>query len=195
MAGAVAVGTVLPVAGDRAIDQGGVRLLQHVVSHAELVQDARAKALDQDVRGLDQLEERLPATLLLQIEADRSLVAVEGEVDRRAGAERVVLLVAVVGRRPAHVVALTGVLDLDHVGAEVGEQQGAETAGQQAGEVEDLDVREGPLAHAFASAFFVSPSSSRASSTVAARRPTSSVICRALAISSPFDFAISPLGR
>ena len=48
---------------------------------------------------------------------------------------------------------------------------------------------------AFAGSRFFSPSSSRASATVAARRPMSSAIWRALAISSPFDFAISPFGR
>ena len=43
--------------------------------------------------------------------------------------------------------------------------------------------------------FGFSPSISRASATVAARRPMSSAICRALAISSPLDFAISPFGQ
>ena len=40
-----------------------------------------------------------------------------------------------------------------------------------------------------------SASIARASSTVAGRRPMSSVICRAFAISSPLELAISPLGR
>ena len=194
VAGAVAVRAVLAVAGDRAVDEGRVRLAQHVEADAELVEHAGPEALDQHVGRLGQLEQGLAAPLLLQVEADRALVAVQREVDRRAGAERRVLLGAVVGRRPAHVVALAGVLDLDHVGAEVGEQQRAEAAGEQAGEVEDLDVLQ-RAAHAFASSFFGMPSSSRASATVAARRPTSSAIWRALAISSPFDFAISPFGR
>ena len=51
-----------------------------------------------------------------------------------------------VGRRPADVVAHAGVLDLQHVGAEVGQQQRAEPARQQPGEVEHLDV--GERAHA-----------------------------------------------
>src|SRR5262249_8206140 len=49
--------------------------------------------------------------------------------------------------------------------------------------------------HRHTPSLFGTPSSSRASATVAARRPTSSAIWRALAISSPFDFAISPSGR
>ena len=39
------------------------------------------------------------------------------------------------------------------------------------------------------------PNRSRASATVAGRRPTSSVIWRAFAIRSPFERAISPSGR
>ena len=39
------------------------------------------------------------------------------------------------------------------------------------------------------------PSSVRASATVAGRRPTSCAICRALAIRSPLERAISPSGR
>ena len=39
------------------------------------------------------------------------------------------------------------------------------------------------------------PSRPRASSTVAGRRPMSSVICRAFATRSPFDRAIVPSGR
>ena len=45
-------------------------------------------------------------------------------------------------RRPADVVAAAGVLDLQHVGAVVGQQQRAEAAGQQAAEVEHADAGE-----------------------------------------------------
>ena len=91
---------------------------------------------------------------------------------------------------------MPGVLDLEHVGAEVGEQQRAEAAGQQAREVEDADALE-RQAHAPLrdGALAGTPSISRASATVAGRRPTSSVICRAFAIRSPLERAISPFGR
>jgi hypothetical protein len=42
----------------------------------------------------------------------------------------------------ARVVALAGPLDLDHFGAQVGEQLRAPRAGEHAGEVEDADARE-----------------------------------------------------
>src|SRR5215210_4311668 len=210
MAGAVAVRTVLAVAGDRAVDQRRIRLAQHLVADAQPLEHARPEALDQHVGGFGELQESLPSPLLLQVEPDRALIAVQRQVDRRAGAEPGVLVAAVVGRGPADVVALAGVLDLDHVSAEIGEEQGAEAAREQPGEVEDLDVRERQGAHSAApdvsigctsisrrvgSSRLGMPSISRASATVAARRPTSSAIWRALEISSPFDFAISPFGR
>ena len=193
--GAVAVRAVLPVAGDRAVDERRVRLAQDLITHPELVEHPRAEALHEDVSRLGELDQRLPSPLVLEIQPDRALVAVERQVDGGAGAERRLLVCAVVRRRPADVVALAGVLHLDHVGAEVGEQQGAEAARQQPGQVENLDVGKRTVAHALASSRLGTPSNSRASATVAARRPTSSAIWRALAISSPFEVAISPFGR
>src|SRR5262249_44079284 len=67
-----------------------------------------------------------------QVERDRLLVAVDGEVVRgQAGA-------GVVRRAPAaRHVAVLGMLDLDHAGAEVAEHHRAEGAGEDAREVED----------------------------------------------------------
>src|ERR1051326_3337488 len=42
-------------------------------------------------------------------------------------------------RLPTHVITASRLLDLDHVGAHVGEQKGAESAGQKAREVEHAD--------------------------------------------------------
>src|SRR5690606_10456901 len=74
--------------------------------------------------------------------------AVEREVEGGAGAQRRLLLVAVIGGRPADVVAHAGVLDLQHLGAEVGEEQRAEPARKQPGQVEDADVGQRQAAHA-----------------------------------------------
>ncbi len=211
VAGPITVWAVLAVAGDRAVDEGRVRLPERLVADAEAIEHARAKALDQDVGRLRQPEQCLLSPFLLQIEPDGALVPVQRQVERRAGPQGRLLVRAVERRRPANVVAGAGVLDLDHIGAEVGEQERAEAPGQEPGEVQDPHVGEGALRHSLAasvvsigwestsrlvgSSRFGTPSISRASATVAARRPTSSDICRALAISSPFDFAISPLGR
>ena len=70
---------------------------------------------------------------VLEVERDRLLAA----VDRSE-----VLAVAAVHRRPlAHRVAL-GRLDLDDLGAEVGEQHAAERAGGDLAELDDLEARE-----------------------------------------------------
>ena len=104
-------------------------------------------------------------------------------VERRKGAAA--LGSAPGTRRPSDVVAHPGVLDLDHVGAEVREQERAEAARQQAREVEHTQSVE--RAH--------TPSNARVSATVATRRPASCAIERAFATRSPFERAISPSGR
>ena len=166
---AVAVRAVLAVAGDRAVDQPRVDLPQAVVADAQAVQDARPERLEEDVGVAGEAQQHVAALVGLEIDPDRALAPVERQEERRVGA---LLGALVVRRRPAHVVAHAGVLDLDHVGAEVAEQQRAEPAGQQPREVEDAQ----PLERTHAAALAGSASSLRASSTVAGRRPTSSVI-------------------
>ncbi len=183
VAGAVAVRPVLAVAGDRAVDDPGVLLLEPLVADPEPVQHAGAEALEQHVGLAHEPQQHLAPRLRLEVDADRALVAVQREEQRRAGA---LLRPLVVRRRPAHVVAQPGVLDLQHVGAEVGQQPRAEPARQQPRQVEHADARE-RAAHR--------PSRSRASATVAGRRPTSSHIRRARATRSPLERAISPSGR
>ncbi len=65
----------------------------------------------------------------LQVQGEALLVAVDGEEVRRLAAHE---------RRPAaRVVALAGLLDLDHLGAHVAQRHGAEGPGEHAGEVDD----------------------------------------------------------
>jgi hypothetical protein len=117
VAGAVAQRAVLPVAGDRAVDEPGVDLPQRLVAGAEPVHHARAEGLEQHVGVADEPQEHVAPLLGLQVDADRALVAVEREEQRRGGGAVGAL---VERRRPADVVAHPGVLDLDDVGAEVG---------------------------------------------------------------------------
>src|SRR5262249_56320081 len=101
VAGTVAVGAVLAVPGDRAVDESGVGLAENVIADAEAIEHARAEALHQHVGRLRQFQQSFFSWFLLQVEPDRALVAVEAEVDRRAGAERRGLLGPVVRRGPA----------------------------------------------------------------------------------------------
>ena len=66
--GAVAVGAVLPVAGDRAVDEAGVLRAQPLVADAEPVEHAGAERLEQDVVVADEPQQHLAAFLHLQVE-------------------------------------------------------------------------------------------------------------------------------
>ena len=161
---------VLPIARDRAVDEPRVLLAQALVADPEAVHHAGPEGLEHHVGVERHAQERVAPPRVLEVDADGALAAVERVEGRRVG---------------AHVVTRARVLDLDHVGAEVGEQQRAEPAGEQASEVEDAQ----PFQRAHR------PSSSRVSATVATRRPESSAIERAFATRSPFERAISPSGR
>ena len=133
MPGAVAQRPVLPVAGDRAEDDLRVDGAHRLVADAEAVEHAGPEGLEHDVVLAHEREQQLAPGVLLEVDADRALVAVQREKQRRARARRRALDIR---RRPADVVAHPHVLDLQHVGAVVGEQQRAEAAGQQPAEVE-----------------------------------------------------------
>ena len=192
--GAIAVGAILAVAGDGAVDEPRIALAQALVADAQAVEHARPKRLEQHVGVLREAQQHLSALLGLQIDPDRALTAVQREEQR---ATRGLVGALVVRRRPADVVAQSGVLDLDHVGAEVGQQQRAEPTRKQPREVEDASVPQRERVHAAVASAGrgLTPSSVRASCTVAGRRPSSSVSCLALAIRSPLERAMVPSGR
>ena len=99
------------------------------------IERAGREVLDQHVAGLHQPLEHGHALLALGVERDRALVVVEhGEIEA-VGARHVLQLAA-------RDVALAGPLDLDHVGAEPGQQLGAGRARLDVREVEDLDAVE-----------------------------------------------------
>src|SRR5262249_57052979 len=100
--------------GDGAVDEPRVHGGQGGVVDAELLRDAVAIALEDDIRGLDQAIEGLAAGPLLEVEAERALVAVDGEMEDA------------LSRASDAVDAARGVgglarLDLDHVRAHVRE--------------------------------------------------------------------------
>jgi hypothetical protein len=139
VARAVAERAVLAVAGDRAVHEAGVLRPQHVVAGAEPVQHPRPERLEQYVGPARQAQQHLAALGGLEVDPDRALPAVEREEQRRSRRA----IGALVDRwRPADVVTHPRVLDLEHVGAEVAQQQRAEAARQQPREVEDADAVE-----------------------------------------------------
>jgi hypothetical protein len=157
----------LPVAGDRAQHEARVGLAQPLPPEAQAVEHPRAEGLQQDVVVADQAQQRLATAVRLEIQAHGALAAVEGHEQRALGG----VLGALEGRRsPAEVVPRAGVLDLRDLRAEIGQQQRAEAAGQQARQIEDPDPVQ-RAEHQAAAARSPRPSIARASSTVARRAP------------------------
>ena len=128
--GVVAVGPVLAETRERAVDQPRVDRGEGRPVAPEARHHARPKALEDDVRRRRQAVEERPALRGLEVESDAPLVA----VDEREGRPPRVL-----DRRLRR-------LDLDDVGAHVGEEHRAELARRHPHQLEDPDPVEGPHA-------------------------------------------------
>jgi hypothetical protein len=135
VAGPLRIRTGLAEAGDRAIDQPRVVGRQALIVEAEFGEPADLEILDQHVRARGKLAHDAAALLALEVELDRSLAAVGGveigsaEVAAAGGGDE--------RRSPAAgVVAGALALDLDHIGAEVGQDLPGPRPGQDAGELQ-----------------------------------------------------------
>ena len=138
-----AAGAPVAEAADGGVDQLGEALVQGLVAQAQAIHDAAAIVLDHGVGAVAQPHHQLAAFGLLQVDGDRLLVAVDrGEV----AAERPQLVVGMVGPDDARVVAVER-LDLDDLRALVGQQHGAERAGQHLREIDDADAIESAGRH------------------------------------------------
>ena len=80
--GSAAVGAILAIAGDRAVDQTGVDLPQLLITDAQALHHAGAKRLEQDVGLGGEAFEDIPAGIGLEVEPDRTFAAVEREKER-----------------------------------------------------------------------------------------------------------------
>src|SRR6267142_2480706 len=131
----------LPVAGDRAVDQPRVERRQRLVVHAEARGDAGPVVLDEDVGGRHQLLQDGDALGALEVEYEAALVAVDGQEGRRDTGRGLEIHRA--GR------LAPGRLDLDDVGAHVGEEHRAEGARHHLRLIEDAQAlqRSWPIAH------------------------------------------------
>ena len=127
------IGPGLAEAGDRAIDQARAFLAQAGIVEAEFGEPANLEILDQHVRARRQLANDAPPVLALEIDLDRAFAAIGGvEI---GGTEMAAVLALDEGRAPApRVVTGAFALDLDHVGAEIGENLPGPRSRQDAGE-------------------------------------------------------------
>src|SRR5918994_3207029 len=127
-----------PEAGDGAIDEAGIELLQGFVAETELFQGATPHVLDHDIRIRSERLDPLQTFRVLEVHAYGALVAVDGQ--------KVCRLAPCEGRSPlAGVVAALGVLDLDHVCPEIREHHRRVRTGQDPREIEDLHAFEGQV--------------------------------------------------
>ncbi len=114
------------------VDDARVDSREHVVAEAEALDGAVGEVVDHHVRARDQAQEERPAVgRALQIDRDRALVAVE-EVEVGRGARR----------HAARLVAFARTLHLDHVGAQVGQQQPRRGPRDDVAELEDAHALE-----------------------------------------------------
>ena len=129
----LAVGAIGAEALDAGQHDARVDLGELVVAQTKALQGVGGEVLGDDVGVLEQVEEDGLALGVFQVEGDRPLVGVEQEevVGVDAGPAR---------PGAAAGVASLGLLDLDDLGAEVGEDLGRGGAGFELGEIEDADV-------------------------------------------------------
>ena len=130
------VRAVLAEAGDPRDDEARVAGEQHVGPEPEPLERAGPEVLDEHVGVVDEAQQRRRRSAAsLRSSDDRALVAV-GQLPPQA------LAVALVAPRHVAQAVAAGPLDLDHVGAEVGEVAGAVRAGEHGRQVEDAQVGE-----------------------------------------------------
>jgi hypothetical protein len=128
------VRAVLAKAGDRAIDQPRVVGCEAFVIEPELGQAADLEILDQHVGTRGEFLDNAAAVVALEIEFDRTLAAI-GAV-KIGGAEMAAGGGLDEWRSPgAGVIAGAFALDLDHVGAEIGEDLARPRPGEDTGKL------------------------------------------------------------
>ena len=112
----------------------GLTSTQRLVAQAPPLEAARAHRLDHGVGPAHQVEERLAASVGAQVERDRALAPADVQVHQRDALDD----------GPGHLadVVARGRLDLDDVGAEVG-QVGGDGARSEHRALDDADARQG----------------------------------------------------
>ena len=123
-AGAALIRPVLPEPRDRAVDDARIDLAHGLVIDAEPVLDGRFEVLDDDIGLLDELEEDFLPLRAFQVERQRPLVAVQ------------ILEIGAVAAAAGRVGMLAGRLDLDDIGAPIGELPHRGRTGAMRGQID-----------------------------------------------------------
>ena len=120
-------------AGQRAIDQRRMLFPEILITEPQTFHDARREILDQHVGGLQQAAHHAGAAGLFEIDRHAALVAVHHQ-------ERRGLVPDLRRDHVAAVVAVRRLLDLDDVGAHVGEHERAGRPRHHVGEIDDFQT-------------------------------------------------------
>lgn len=152
-AGEILVGALFAVAGDEAVHQRGILGVEGVVVQTRLLQGVLTPVGDEDVGTGDQLLQRLAAGGRLGVQGDAGLVGVLQIV---GGVFLLILRTALVNGGVAQGVAC-GSLDLDDLGAQIGQKACAAGSGNEGGQLDDLDAlqRAFDLTHGLGSSYIV----------------------------------------
>ena len=135
----VRVRSTLPERADRGVDERGIERAQILVAEPDRAERARLERLHEHVGAARELAQPRAVGLVVEVEYDAALAdGVDGPVQRAVE----LALAAVHERRMAPRGVATGRLDLDHLGAHVGEQPAGNLA-VAGGEVEHANAREG----------------------------------------------------
>jgi hypothetical protein len=127
----------LAVAGNADEDEAGVDLLELVEAQPPLLERPGPEVLDDGVALGDEVEQELLALLRAEVQGDAALVARDQRPPQRLAVE--VLLT------PApHRVRPVRRLDLDDLGAEVGDQPAGEWAREQRSQLDDANPLQRP---------------------------------------------------
>ncbi len=137
---------MLAVASDRAMDVAGIADGKGFVVDSQPLGDAGPEFLDHYVAALMQAQKDLLAGGRFEIEPERLLVAPQrverGALKAALGAPAHAGGAGLLGAPPR---GRTGLLDFDHVGAEVAEDHRAVWSRRQPGQIENLNTAERPL--------------------------------------------------
>ena len=140
--GARRIGPVLAEAGDRAIDEARVERRQARIIEPVFGERADLEVFDHDIGIGDEVEDGLPPPGRGEVGDDGALAPVAGvEI---GGVGRPVRIVDE-GRPPAARVVACGMLDLDHLGPQIGKRLPRPRPGQDTGKLNDLQAGEGVL--------------------------------------------------
>ena len=140
VAGAARVGPRLAEAGDRTVDEARVERRKGGVVEAVLGEAAHFVVLDEDIGACGEpLDHRLPFGRG-DVEGDRALPPVGRHVVGGIGGLGPARVAEEGGTPGSRVIARTRPLDLDHVGAEIGQQLARPGAREDAAEVEHFEA-------------------------------------------------------